>query len=121
MEKEIIDGLKNGSIKIKLVDVDIERNDYPDIKVCRLIYDIETADRTYGVNIHPQKEMRRLGLTYKIGVPQTISSTWDFWGCDNIPNDLPEYIHLEESNPFHFIGWGLSEEEAKYLSEGSKK
>jgi len=63
-------------------------------------------------NRHPQLVMKSLGITYQHATPQSISDSWWFWNCENIPDELPKYLTVRDWNPMEMIGWGLSEEDA---------
>ena len=68
-------------------------------------------------NRHPQLVMRELGITYQHSVPQSISDSWEFWNCENVPAELPPYLALRDWDPMKRIGWGLSAETAKLIAE----
>jgi len=61
---------------------------------------------------HPQEMMKRLGITYQYATPQSMLDCWWFWNCENIPENLPPYLSIEDWNPMEKINWGLSEEQA---------
>ena len=42
--------------------------------------------------IHPQKQMKKLGITYNDCEPQMIADQWWFFDCENIPEPLPKYL-----------------------------
>jgi hypothetical protein len=52
-----------------------------------------------GINEHPQAAMRRLGITYERSVPQSLGDQWWFYGCENIPDELPPYLSKLETDP----------------------
>ena len=71
-----------------------------------------------GYNEHPQQTMRRLGITYQIATPQSISDCWWFWNCENVPDTLPEHFDiLPITDPFEAIGWGKSKEDAEKIRD----
>lgn len=74
-----------------------------------------TAGLSCNENRHPQKVMKELGITYQISVPQSISDSWEFWNCQNVPDELPKYIEEKHWNPLERIGWGLSQEMAESI------
>ena len=43
-------------------------------------------------NLHPQDVMKKLGITYTVAVPQSIADMWQFWGCDTVPENLPNFL-----------------------------
>jgi hypothetical protein len=59
--------------------------------------------------------MKRLGINYAQGVPQSISDSWDFWCCENVPHELPTFLLEIKKGPLEYIGWGLSEKMATEL------
>jgi len=70
-----------------------------------------------GLSGHPQKVMKELGITYQHAVPQSISDTWEFWNCENVPDDLPAFLEVKDWNPMDRIGWGLSQEKAEEIRD----
>ncbi len=64
---------------------------------------------------HPQVVMKELGITYELAVSQSISDSWKFWNCQNVPTDLPDFLTVQDWNPVEHIGFGLSEDDAKAL------
>ena len=68
---------------------------------------------------HPQKVMESLGITYKGMTPQTIGDQLWYWGCENIPEELPEYLSDLDAEPLQWIGCGVSQELAdQIIAEG---
>jgi hypothetical protein len=83
----------------------------------------ETAQREFGETRHAQVVMKELGITYQCVTPQSMSDSFWFWNCENIPDNLPKYIsELEIESPLKYVGWGLSKQEAlnimKYKAKG---
>jgi hypothetical protein len=69
-----------------------------------------------GLGVHPQFFMQELGITYQYAVPQSISSEWWFFNCENVPNPLPERFKvLNCEDPYKLVGWGLDEEMAENI------
>jgi hypothetical protein len=64
----------------------------------------------YGVTEHAQAVMKRLGITYQHATPQSLSDSWWFWNCENVPDELPSYLEPLNLAPHKAIGWGLSKE-----------
>ena len=65
---------------------------------------------------HPQKVMKDLGIIYTHSTPQSISDSWWFWNCENVPDPLPPFLRiLDIDDPKEAIGWGLSEEESEEI------
>ena len=81
-----------------------------------LNFDLQTADRA-GATKHPQHVMQDLGITYQKAVPQSMSDSWQFWNCENIPDPLPEYLTAHEGDPMEYIGYGLSREMAEAIRD----
>lgn len=60
-----------------------------------------------GNTKHPQTIINELGIKYEVPVPQSIADQWWFLNCDNIPDELPdymEYIYLDDEDLVH---WGV--------------
>ncbi len=68
-------------------------------------------------NRHPQAVMRELGITYQHSVPQSMGNSWEFWNCENVPDNLPAYLTIRDWDPMKRIGWGLSLDDAKKITE----
>ena len=47
-------------------------------------------------NLHPQDVMKKLGITYTVVVPQSIADMWQFLGCENVPENLPEFLNVAD-------------------------
>ncbi|PSB82546.1 hypothetical protein C5F61_00105 [Photobacterium damselae subsp. damselae] len=69
-----------------------------------------------GDKRHAQEVIHELGIKYKKATPQPIYDNWKFEGCENVPDQLPEYISvlsdgdesadsvaLEEQNKFRLM------------------
>jgi hypothetical protein len=41
---------------------------------------------------HPQIVMRELGIVWQQSVPQSAIDSWEFWDCENLPENLPEFL-----------------------------
>jgi hypothetical protein len=61
---------------------------------------------------HPQLVMRELGITYQHSTPKSMGDQWWFWNCENIPEELPEYLTDLNLNPLECVGFGLNQEMA---------
>jgi len=71
-----------------------------------------------GCEEHPRQTMNRLGITYQHATPQSMGDQWWFWNCENVPEPLPQrFSILECKDPFKMVGWGLSKEDAKIISD----
>lgn len=81
-----------------------------------LQYDCMTAGFKFRVNKNARQVIEDLGITYKHCIPQSIVDSFEFWGCENVPNNLPRYIKVVHWNPIERIGNGLSKEKAEELS-----
>lgn len=47
-----------------------------------------------GISIHPQSQMKALGINYSMAIPQSIADQWWFYDCENIPNPLPSFLSI---------------------------
>ena len=63
--------------------------------MAHLIYDLQTANEN-GEFRHAQDVMTELGIEYQHATPQSISSEWWFWNCENIPEKLPPYLKIAD-------------------------
>ena len=69
-----------------------------------------------GEDRHAQVVMKELGITYQHATPQSMGDSWWFWNCTNVPDILPKYlIELKIGDPMEYVGWGLSEDDAKKI------
>ncbi|MDH3325877.1 MAG: hypothetical protein OEM38_04065 [Gammaproteobacteria bacterium] len=66
---------------------------------------------------HPQAVMKELGITYQHATPQSIADQWWFWNCENIPDELPQFLEEMNNDPMTCIGFGLSEETAEKIRD----
>lgn len=71
-------------------------------------------DAAYGCdeNRHAEAVMRELGITYQHATPQSLGDQWWFWNCENVPDELPEYLSELNLDPMGCIGHGLCTEDA---------
>lgn len=71
---------------------------------------------------HPQQVLKDLGIDYQVATPQSIGDCWWFWNCC-IPEGaaLPDWITEFKANPMDYIGFGLSQDEAKAIEKLSKE
>ncbi|MNQ90151.1 hypothetical protein D3C85_1054810 [compost metagenome] len=74
-----------------------------------------------GDTRHAQQVMREMGINYKKAVSQSINDSWHFWGVENVPEELPKWMQLVEWDPQEFVGWGLSQEGADFLTAQGEK
>ena len=70
-----------------------------------------------GYAEHPEKVMKRFGITYQHATPQSLFDQWWFWNCENVPDQLPAHFSVLTGSPFKYVGWGLSKEMAAELAE----
>ncbi len=68
---------------------------------------------------HAEVVMRELGITYQHATPQSMSDSWWFWNCQNVPETLPKYLSVLDIDPHKAIGFGLSKEDAEKISANS--
>jgi hypothetical protein len=64
---------------------------------------------------NPEKVMEGLGITYQHATPQSIADQWWFWNCENIPEQLPDYIKPLQVDPMEAIGNGLDRKTAEEI------
>ena len=51
-------------------------------------------------NLHPQDVMKKLRITYTVAVPQSVADMWQFWGCENVPENLHGFLKVADyGNP----------------------
>lgn len=82
-----------------------------------LRYSLITADLSCNIIKHPQIVMKELGITYKHSTPQSMGDQWWFWNCENIPDELPEFLSiLDIGDPTEYIGFGLNGEEVNKIN-----
>ena len=86
-----------------------------------LIYCLMTAGINCKENRHAQAVMKDLDITYQHSVPQSISDNWEFWNCENVPEELPEFLKVVDWDPMERIGWGLSQERAEAIRDYKSK
>ena len=84
-----------------------------------VIYDKMTAHIKQKEKRHPQVVMKELGINYKLAVPQSTIDSWWFFSCENLPSERPIFLKIKENiNPFDYVGYGISEQDAKNLERG---
>ena len=69
------------------------------------------------VTEHAQKIMKDLGITWQVSTAQSITDSYWFWNCENVPGILPKGIDILEKDPMKYIGYGLSKEEAEKIRD----
>ena len=42
----------------------------------------------------PIQVIENLGISFTRCEPQPIADQWMFYGCDNVPEDLPDFVRL---------------------------
>lgn len=82
-----------------------------------LKYWLQTASQDCGEHGHPKAVMKELGITYQHATPQSMGDQWWFWNCENLPDELPEYISPLGTDPMKCIGWGLDQEIAEKIRD----
>ena len=85
--------------------------------VKHLRYDVSWAAYNNVKQEHPQKVMRKLGITYQHSTPQTMGEQWWFWNCVGVPDILPDFLTPLDLDPMEQIGWGLSKEWAEKIRD----
>lgn len=48
---------------------------------------------------HPEDAIEKLGIKYMVASPKPIGDQWWFWGCSNVPEELPEAIDILDLEP----------------------
>lgn len=71
----------------------------------------------YSLTKHAQEIMKELRITYQHATPQSMGDQWWFWNCENVPDELPEYLSELELNPMEQIGRGLSKKDAEKIRD----
>lgn len=69
---------------------------------------------------HAQDIMRELGISWTHSTPQSITDSFWFWNCSNIPETLPSYITELKADPKKKVGWGLSQAMADEITSMAK-
>jgi hypothetical protein len=73
----------------------------------------------FRIKGHAQDYMRSLGITYEHHTPQTISDSWWFWNCTNVPEPLPPALKIITITPSEAVGYGLSRADADRLERST--
>jgi hypothetical protein len=84
-----------------------------------LVYSCITAGWDHKENRHAQVVMKELGITYQHATPQSMFDCWQFWNCENIPDELPGFIKEFKRDPMDMIGHGLSQADAEKIRDGA--
>lgn len=74
----------------------------------------------YQVKGHAQDHMEALGITYQLAVPQSMSDSWWFFNCENMPDPLPESLSFLKATPQQCVGRGLSQQKADEIEARAK-
>lgn len=102
--------------KEKNIQKDAKALHISDVRRKHLRFCMRTAYE-FDVKNHPQKVMIELGIAYQQATPQSMGDQWWFWNCENIPEELPEYLEVADWNPMEMIGMGLSKEDAEAIRD----
>lgn len=71
---------------------------------------------------HPVEFVNDLGITYQIRRGHSMGDFWQFWNCENVPDELPNRLSVQEDlNPLEWVGYDLSQEEAEAILERRKQ
>jgi hypothetical protein len=73
----------------------------------------------YAIDCHAQEYMHKLGITYQHATPQSMTDSWWFWNCQNVPDPLPAALEILTITPERAIGHGLSTEMAKHITNSA--
>jgi len=84
-----------------------------------LRYDLIGAHMS-GEKRHAQEVMQALGIIYQHSTPQSISESWWFWNCENVPEELPTFIEKLKTKPKDAVGRGLSKADAKAIEDQAR-
>jgi len=84
----------------------------------QLTYDLQTAHMDCNETRHAIVVMEDIGITYQHSTPQSMGDCWWFWNCENLPDNLPEYLTVADRDPMECIGYGLSQENAENIRDG---
>lgn len=68
------------------------------------------------VHIKPSVVMKDLGITCLLITPHTMEDCIRFWCCENVPNELPPYLTEFKTDPYNWVGHGLTVEDANKIS-----
>ncbi len=82
-----------------------------------LRYCYMTAGMKFNDNRHACEVMIDLGITYQYSVGQSMSDSFEFWNCENVPKNLPESLKVMDKDPMKRIGRGLSKETAESIRD----
>lgn len=66
----------------------------------------------YATTEHAMATMKRLGITYKKAVPQSMGDCWWFFNCRNVPDELPQNVTPRDFGDLNeLIGYGLGSDD----------
>jgi len=85
-----------------------------------LRYCLMTANMDCKEMRHAQIVMKELGISYQHATPQSMSESWQFWNCENVPDPLPPYLSQIDADPLNYIGYGLSKADAVKIKNYKK-
>lgn len=72
----------------------------------------------YDTTEHPQKLLRRLGVTYFKAVPQSLGECWWFFNCRSLPDPLPAALQVRDFGDLgRLVGFGLATEDVREIYE----
>lgn len=75
-----------------------------------LVVDLYTAPK------HAQLCLKELGITYQLAVPQSMGDCWWFFNCENVPDELPEYLKVRDFGDLNtLVGFGLGKDDVSAL------
>ena len=71
----------------------------------------------YYATEHAQETLKKLGITYKKAVPQSMGDCWWFFGVESLPSELPDNIEIRDFGDLNkLVGYGLSQHDADMLT-----
>lgn len=74
----------------------------------------------YQIKCHAQEYMEDMGITYQLAVPQSMSDSWWFFNCENIPDPMPDCLRFLTWAPQQCVGRGLSQQNADEIEARCK-
>ncbi|CAM8556397.1 hypothetical protein SPM19_11825 [Enterobacter hormaechei subsp. xiangfangensis] len=71
---------------------------------------VSYADMHKDGHKHAMNVIKELNITYRAVVPQPLGECWIFYGCENIPEQLPASVSVWDMNDRDFINSGIRRE-----------
>lgn len=85
---------------------------------------IKVTVSLYDIKEHAHEFMSRIGASYVLALPQSVTDSWQFFGVDYNPDSLPSFVRINNSfDPKSRVGCGLSQADAdkilKWMAENN--